>query len=128
MVDEHAVVVRGDSPVLGMIVFVGEVLLVVGKERVQLHALPEVLNCLEASDVLQELKVTVNVNAGADQSVPVHALELYVRIVFLELEVNSFSEIDIWAFDGMHVFTSHLELVEVEVLWEDLHIYFKDYI
>ena len=52
---------------------------------------------------------------------PMNALQFDVSIVFLEFEVNSFTEIDVWALDGMHVFSCHLELVEVEVLWEYLH-------
>ena len=54
---------------------------------------------------------------------PMNALQFDVSIVFLEFEVNSFTEIDVWALDGMHVFSCHLELVEVEVLWEYLHFF-----
>tara|TARA_B110000977_G_scaffold106374_1_gene138662 strand:- start:17 stop:259 length:243 start_codon:yes stop_codon:yes gene_type:complete len=79
--------------------------------------------------VLEEIEVTIHIDASADKSMPMNALQLNVCIVFLEFEVNSFSEIDVWALNGMHVFSCHLELVKVEVLWEYLHFYlfFKDY-
>ena len=72
--DKDVVVVRGDSPVLGVIVLLGVVFLVVSEEGVELNALLEVLNGLEASDVLQEVEVTVSVNTSTDKSVPVDAL------------------------------------------------------
>ena len=74
MLDEDAIVVRADSPVLGVVILVWIVLLVVGEETIELDALLEVLDGLHASDVLQEIEVTVHINAGSDQSVPVHAL------------------------------------------------------
>ena len=124
LVNEHAVVVWGHSPVLRGIVFVGVVLLVIREEVVQLQALSKVFGTFEASNVLQKVEVSVNIDAGADESMPVNALELHVSVVLLEFEVNRFSEIDIWPLDRVHVFTSHFELIEVVVLREDLHIYF----
>ena len=57
-----------------MVVLVWIVFLVVGKESVELYALLEILDSLEASDVLEEIEVSIDVDAGSDQSVPVHAL------------------------------------------------------
>ena len=53
---------------------------------------------------------------------PVNALKTNVRIVLLETEVHGGVEADVRALDGVHVFTSHLELVKVEVFWEHLHL------
>ena len=100
----------------------------VREEVVQLEALSKVFSTLQASNVFQEVEVSVNIDAGTDQSMPVNALELHVGIVLLEFEVDRFSEIDIWSLDRVHILTSHFELIEVVVLWEDLHIYFNDYI
>ena len=71
-----------------MVVLVREVLLVVSKEGVELDALFEVLDSLEAADVLEEVEVAVCVHAGTDESVPVDALELDVSVVLLEGEVK----------------------------------------
>ena len=113
-----------DSPVLTVVVLVSIVFLVVGEEPVELNALLEVLDSLHASDVLQEIEVSVNVDASSDKSVPVNALQLKVRIVLVELEVQSFTEVNVWSLDRVHVLTGHLELVEVEVFWKHLHIYY----
>ena len=51
-INKHVVVVRRNSPVLAVVVLVREVLFVVREERVQLDALFEVLDGLEAADVL----------------------------------------------------------------------------
>ena len=104
-----------------MVVFLRVVLLVIGEKVVQLQALLKVLSGLQASNILQELEVSESVSASADKSVPVHALELNVSIVFLEREVQCLAEIDVRALDCVHVLTCHLELVEVEVFGEDLH-------
>ena len=74
MLNEDAVVVRADSPVLGVIVLVWIVFLVVGEEPVELYALLEVLNSLHASDVLEEIEVAMHINASSDKSMPVNAL------------------------------------------------------
>ena len=116
---------RRHSPVLRVVVFVRVVLLVVGEEGVELEALLEVLGGLEAANVLQHVKVTVRVNACLDESVPVDALETDVGVVLLEAEVHGGVEANVWALDGVHVFTRHLELVEVEVFWEHLHFLSK---
>ena len=121
-VKEDVVVVRGDSPVLTVIVFLWEIFLVVCEECVQLNALLEVLDSLHTSDLLQEIEVSVDVNAGTDESMPVDALDSDVGVVLLELEVDGLVEIDVRALDSVHVVTRHLELVEVEVLGEDLHL------
>ena len=116
---------RRHSPVLRVVVFVRVVLLVVGEEGVELEALLEVLGGLEAANVLQHVKVTVRVNACLDESVPVDALETDVGVVLLEAEVHGGVEANVWTLDGVHVFTRHLELVEVEVFWEHLHFLSK---
>ena len=57
-----------------MVVLIWIVFLVVGKESIEVYTLFEVLNSLQASQVLQELEVSVNVQACSDNSVPVDAL------------------------------------------------------
>ena len=105
-----------------MIVLVRIVLLVEGKERVELQALLEVLGRLQASNVFQHVEVAVRVRAGLDQAVPVHALQFHVRIVLLKAEVHRRVEADVWALDRVHVLTGHLKLAEVEVFGEHLHL------
>ncbi len=121
-VDEDAVVVGGHSPVLVVIVLVGVVLLVVGEEGVELEALLEVLGGLEAADVLQHVEVTVGVGAGLDEAVPVDALQLDVRVVLLKAEVHRGAEPNVRSLDRVHVLAVHLELLEVEVFGEHLHL------
>ena len=105
-----------------MIVLVRVVLLVVGEERVELQALLEVLGRLQATNVFQHVEVAVRVCAGLDQAVPVHALQTHVRIVLLKAEVHGRVEADVWALNRVHIFTGHLELAEVEVFGEHLHL------
>ena len=93
----------------------------IGEEGVELHALLEVLNSFCAPDLLKEIEVTINVDAGADKSVPVDALQLDVGVVLLKLEVDRLEEVDVGTFDRVHVLSSHLELVEIKVLGEHLH-------
>lgn len=112
----------GHSPVLAHVVLIWVVLLVVREEIVQLYALLEVLDSLEASDVLEELKVTVDVDASPNESVPVDALQLHIGVVLLELEVNRLTKVNVWPLDRVHVLSRHLKLVEIEVLGEHLHI------
>ena len=121
MINEYAIVVRGDSPVLRVIILVWIVLLVVSKETVKLDALSEILNRLQASDVLEEVEIAEDVDASSNESMPVNALQLDIGVILLELKVDCFSEVDIWSLDGMHVFTRHLELGEVEIFREHLH-------
>ena len=123
LLDEYAVVMWANSPVLRVVVLVTIILLVVGEEPIELYALFEVLDGLHASDVLEEIKVSVNVDAGSDKSVPVDTLELQVGVVLVELEVERLAEVDVRSLDGVHILTGHLELVKVEVFWEHLHIY-----
>jgi hypothetical protein len=104
-----------------VVVLVREVLLVVSKEGVELDALFEVLNSLEAADVLEEVEVAVCVHAGTDESVPVDALELDVSVVLLEGEVKGLAEVDVGTLNGVHVLACHLKLVEVKVFGEDFH-------
>lgn len=113
---------RGDSPVLAVVVFLWEIFLVVSEESVELDALLEVFDGFHASDLLQEVEVTIDVDASADQSVPVDALKSDVGIILLELEVNCLEEVNVRALDGVHVVARHLKLIEVEVLGEDLHL------
>ena len=94
-----------------------------GEEGIQGHALLEVLRRLEALDVLKELEVAVGVDAGPDDSLPVDALQLDVGVVLLEVEVQGRAEINVGALDRVHIITSHFKLIEVEVLWKDLHNY-----
>ena len=93
----------------------------VSEEGVELHALFEVLDSFHASDLFQEVEVAVDVDASADESVPVDALQLDVRVVLLELEVNRLVEVNVGSLDCVHVLSSHLKLVEVEVLGEYFH-------
>ena len=113
----------GDSPVLRVVILVWIVFLVVSKETVELDTLLEILNGLHASDVLEEVEVSKNVDASSNESMPVDTLEFNVGVVLLELKVNCLSKVDVWSLDGMHVFTRHLELVEVEIFWEHLHYF-----
>jgi hypothetical protein len=122
---EDIVIVRRDSPVLAVIVFLWVIFLVVGEEGVELDALFEVLDGLHAADLLEEVEVAVDVDAGADQSVPVDALQLDVGVVLLELEVDRLVEVDVGPLYCVHVLSGHLELVEVEILGEDLHFFLK---
>ena len=62
--NEDVIVVRGDSPVLAVVVFIGIVLLVVSKEGVELQALLKVLGGLKAANVLEHVEVTLSVGAG----------------------------------------------------------------
>ena len=110
------------SPVLAVIVLVRVVLLVVGKEGVELEALLEVLGGFEAADVLEHVEVAVGVCAGLNQTVPVHALQTDVCVVLLKAEVHGRAKADVRALDRVHVVTRHLELVEVEVFREHLHL------
>jgi hypothetical protein len=95
---------------------------VVSEESVELNALLEVLDGFHASNVLQEVEVSERVDASTDESVPVDALDSDVGIVLLELEVNGLEEVDVRALDCVHVLARHLKLVEVKVLWENLHL------
>ena len=94
----------------------------VSEESVKLNALLEVLDGLHASDLLQEIEVSVDVDASTDKSVPMDTLDSDVGIVLLELEVDSLEEIDVGTLDCVHVLARHLKLVEVKVLWENLHL------
>ena len=112
----------GDSPVLGVVVLLRIVFLVVCEEGIELKALFEVFNSFKAADVFQVVEVPVCVYTSANQSVPVNALQFHIGVVILEVEVHLFSKVNIRTFDRVHVLTSHLELVEVEVFREDLHL------
>ena len=105
-----------------MVVFVWIVLLVVGKEGVEVEALTEVFGGFEATHILEHVEVTVRVGAGLDQAVPVNALELHVCIVLLKAEVHGRVEANVWALDRVHVLAGHLKLAEVEVFGEHLHL------
>jgi|SanBayMetagenome_1026888.scaffolds.fasta_scaffold124921_1 hypothetical protein len=78
---------RGHSPVLAGVVLVRVVFLVPSEERVQFNALLEIIDGLEAADVLHEVEVAESVDACSDHSMPVDALQLDVGVVLLELEV-----------------------------------------
>ena len=110
------------SPVLAVVVFVGEVLLVVGEEGVELEALLEVLGGLEAPDVAEHVEVALGVGASVDEFLPVDALQLDVRVVLLKVEVHGAAKPNVRPLDRVHVFAGHLELVKVEILREHLHL------
>ena len=112
---------RGHSPVLTMVVLLWEVFLVVSEEVIELNALSEVFDCFHAPDLFKEVEVSIHIDAGKDQSVPLHALELDIGVVLLELEVHSLVEVYVRPFDSVHVLSRHLELVEVKVLWKYFH-------
>ena len=105
-----------------MVILVGIVFLVISEEGIELEALFEVLNGFEAPDVFEEVEVAVGVHASADETVPVNALQLHIGMVLLEREVQRLAEVDVGALDGVHVLAGHLELVEVEIFREDLHL------
>ena len=65
----------------------------------------------------------MHVDTSSDKSLPVNTLNLDVGVVLLELEVDRLVEVDVRSLDGVLVVSSHLELVEVKVLREHLHIY-----
>jgi len=94
---------------------------VVGEEGIDLKTLLKVSGALVAANVLHEIEVAVGVNARADHSVPVNALQFDVGIVLLEGKVESFCEVNVRALDSHQVLTGHLKLVEVKILWENLH-------
>lgn len=104
------------------VVLVGIVLLVVCEEVIELKALSEVLVGLEASNMLEHVEVAVDVDAGADEALPVNALELDVGVILLELELHGLVEVNVRPLNSVHILLSHLELGEVEVFWEHLHI------
>ena len=56
-----------------------------------------------------------------------HTLQLDVSIVLLEVEVEGLVEIDVWPLDSEETFSSHHELVHVEVLRKYLHFYDYNY-
>jgi len=104
-----------------VVVFLWEILLVISEESVQLDALFEVLRRFQAPDVFKEVEIAIRVNTGANHAVPVDALQLDVGVVLLEVEIESATEIDIGTLDGVHVLSSHFELIEVEILWKYFH-------
>mgnify|MGYP001581753218 CR=1 FL=1 len=122
-VQENVIIVGRHPPVLVVVVLLGIVLLVVGEESVELETLLEILDGLHTSELLQEIEVAVGVDASADKSVPMNALEFQVSVVLLELEVEGFVEIYVRALNRVHILSSHNELVCVEILGEDLHSY-----
>ena len=75
-VNEDVVVVWGDPPVYVVVVLLWVVFLMLGKESIERHALLEVLRGLQTFDVFKELKVSVGVYTGADNPLPVDALQL----------------------------------------------------
>jgi len=97
---------------------------VVSEESVELYALFEVLNSFHASNLLEEIEVAVDIDAGSDESVPVNALNLNVGVVLLELEVNGLVKVDVRTLNGVHVQSGHFKLVEIKVLWEDFYYQF----
>ena len=93
----------------------------VGEEGVELDALLEILYCFNASNLLKEIEVTINVDASSDQSVPMHTLQLDVGVVLLKLEVNSLKEVNVGSLNRVHIHSQHLKLVVIKVLGEHLH-------
>ena len=109
------------SPVLISIVFIWIILFVIGKEGIKSKALLEIFGGLDASNVLEEVKVTMNINASSNKSLPVNALQLQIGIIVLVLEVEGLAEIDVWSLDRVHVLSGGLELMEIEVLRKYFH-------
>lgn len=72
--------------------------------------------------MLEHVEVAVNIDTGANKALPVNTLELDVGVVLLELELHSLVEVDIRPLNSMHILPGHLELREVVVFWEHLHI------
>ena len=99
----------------------------ISEEVVKLDALSEILGGLKASNVLKEIKVTVDIDTCADKSMPHDALELDVGVVLLEVVVHEESEVNVWALDAVLVLSRHDELVEVKHLWEHLHFVLSIY-
>ena len=93
----------------------------VSKERIELDTLFEVFNSFSASDLFQEIEVTIYIHASSYQSMPMHTLDFYVSIVLLKLEIYCFEKVYVWSLYCVHVHPCHLELVKVEVLRKDLH-------
>ena len=93
----------------------------VSEEGVKLDALLEILYSFCASDLLKEIKVTINVDTSSDKSVPMDTLELNVCVILLKLEVNSLKEVNVRSLDGVHIVTQHFKLVEIKVFGEHLH-------
>jgi hypothetical protein len=94
----------------------------ISEEVVELNALFEVFDCFHASDLLEEVEVAVYVDTGTNESMPVDALNLDVGVVFLELEVDSLVEVDVWSLNRVHVFSRHFKLIEIKILGEHLHL------
>ena len=57
-----------------MVVLVWIVFLVISEECIQVYTLLEILYGFEASKMFQEFKVSVNIKACSDESVPVDTL------------------------------------------------------
>ena len=87
----------------------------------------KVFGGFEAADVVEHVKVSIGVDATSDQSVPVHALELDVGVVLLEVVIHEESEVNVWALDAVLVLSRHDELVEVKHLREHLHFVLSIY-
>lgn len=126
-IHEHIIVVRRNSPVLTVIVFLREIFLVICKEGVQLNALFEILNGFCASNLFKEIEVAVYIDTGSDKSMPMHTLNLDVGIILLELEVYCFIEVYVRSLNCVHVASCHLKLVEIKVFWEHLHLQYLLY-
>lgn len=93
----------------------------VGEERVQLQTLSEVLDGFDAAQVLEEIKITIYVDASSDESVPVDALQFQVGVVLLELEVECLVEINVRSFNRVHVVVCRHKLICVEKFRENFH-------
>ena len=52
---------------------------------------------------------------------PVHTLQLDISVVDLEGEFQGLAKVDVGSLNGVDVFTSGLELVELEVFGEHFH-------
>lgn len=108
--------------VLARKVLLRVVFLCVGEEVVELDALREVFHRLKASDVLEEFEISENVDARGDDFLPVYTLKSDVGVVLLEGKVEGLEKVDVRSFHGVDgPFVGHLELILIEVLWEDFH-------
>lgn len=75
----------------------------VSKESIKLYALFEIFYGFNASNLFEEIEVSIYIDASSDKSVPMNTLDLDVCIILLELEVYSFIEVYVWSLDCVHI-------------------------
>ena len=55
---------------------------------------------------------------------PMNTLKFHIGIILLEVEIQCFIEVDVWPLDSEVILPSQVELGELEILWEYLHLYY----